>query len=173
MSGDISRTPPGTQVRLEIPRATIVAHGDLQMRVTFPGRPNDVIVLPLVDGRYEPTVYVHPCAPQVHAGQTWRAVEHGLLFFAVRWRADESDVGTDWLIAAQGGAWYSPEQAVEDFGQLALVAEYPPYDFTPPAVDPPAADPSPTGTARDVAGPADLTTTAVIPRMPAAEARPA
>lgn len=115
-----SRTPPGTVVRLVIPTATVVAHGDLQMQVTLPDHPGQVVHLPLVDEHFEALVEVHPHAPRVHTGQTWRGVD-GDLLVVVRYRADPSDVGQDLMVSVEGGGYYTPEQAAAEYGPLTLV----------------------------------------------------
>ncbi|MCX4468949.1 hypothetical protein OOK41_01245 [Micromonospora sp. NBC_01655] len=138
MSDQHGRTPAGTLVRLVIPCAEIVAHGNLQLQVRLPGH-RDVIHLPLVDEHYQPLVEVHPHVPKVHAGQTWRTAQDGFLFFAVSWREQSDDVGVEMLIAADGGRYYTPAEAVDEYGQLVLVAEAAPFDNdTRPTVTPAA-----------------------------------
>ncbi|MFI6161706.1 hypothetical protein ACIA59_17385 [Micromonospora haikouensis] len=134
MSGTDGRTPPGTLVRLVIPTATVVAHGNLKLQVTLPGH-RDVIHLPLVDEHYQSLVEVCPHVPAVEAGQTWRSVAHGLLLFAFVAREQPDDVGTVMLICADGGTYYTPTGAVDEFGPLELVGEAAPVDnLTPAAV---------------------------------------
>ncbi|MBM0205064.1 hypothetical protein JNW90_19900 [Micromonospora sp. STR1s_5] len=156
MSG-YGRTPAGTTVRLVIPAATIVAHGDLQLQVTLPDHPGQTVHIPLVDEHFEPLVEIHPHAPRVYAGQTWRGAD-GELFFAVRWRRDDGDAGEDYLIAADGGSYYTPEQAAADFGPLVLVGETALVDDN---------DFLPTGDAVDPQSALDVT--AVLPRVPLQE----
>ncbi|MGC5664955.1 hypothetical protein ACN261_31980 [Micromonospora sp. WMMD723] len=126
MSGQ-GLTPPGTVLRLVIPEAVVVAHGDLRLQFTMPGHPGEVIHLPLVDGHYRPLVEVHPYVPQVHAGQVWRTAG-GVLLFGVLWREQPDDVGVEMLIAADGGAYHTPAAAVETYGPLELVVEHAPVD---------------------------------------------
>lgn len=129
-----SHTRPGTVVCLVIRAATVVAHGDLQLRVTLPGHPSQVVHLPLVDEHFRPLVEVHPHAPEVRAGQSWRG-EGGELLFAVRWRREAADAGEDFLIAADGGGSYTPQEAVAAFGELTLAADAPPAAGWDPDAD--------------------------------------
>lgn len=151
-----TRTPAGTLVRLVIPAATVVAHGDLQLQVTLPDHPGQIVHLPLVDEHFGPLIEVHPHAPRVYAGQTWRGM-HGDLLFAVRWRREADDAGEDLLIAADGGTYYSAEEAVAAFGRLSLVSEAALFDDNAsPAM---ASEAVPTG----------VDVTAVLPRVPIQE----
>ncbi|WP_431728242.1 hypothetical protein [Verrucosispora sp. TAA-831] len=166
------RTPPGTTVRLVIPEATIVAHGDLQMRITLPGHPGDIVTLPLRDGRFQDLVEIHPHLPELHPGQTWRGTD-GTLLHAVQDRQDAGDVGETLLVSAVNGLHYTRELAIGTFGPLTLLGELAPYDEcwlapAPVAPEPPAPVPlSPVSPAV----PASTETTAILPRIPAEEAR--
>ncbi|MEU7620511.1 hypothetical protein AB0B27_31090 [Micromonospora rifamycinica] len=162
-----SRTPAGTVVRLVIPAATIVAHGQLQLQVTLPDHPGDVVHLPLVDGHFQPLVEVHPHAPRVEPGQTWRSVHHGVTFFAVCWRPEPDDVGEVMLIAVDGGAYYTPERAVEAWGELDLVGEVPAFDNFPADVAGPAV-PEPLAVA---AAAVSAAATAILPSIPREDQR--
>ncbi|MEV6693389.1 hypothetical protein AB0M35_18155 [Micromonospora sp. NPDC051196] len=154
------RTPPGTTVRLVIPEAMIVAHGDLQMRVTLPDHPGDIVTLPLVDERFRPVVEIHPHLPTLHPGQTWRGAG-GTLLHAVQERRDAADAGETLLVSVVDGMHYTRDLAIDTFGPLTLLGELAPHDETwlPPA---PVAPVSP-------AAPA-IGDTAILPRVPAEEA---
>ncbi|OKI52874.1 hypothetical protein [Micromonospora sp. CB01531] len=175
-------------MRLVIPAATIVAHGELQLQVTLPDHPGDVVHLPLVDEHFQPLVEIHPHIPEVHPGQVWRGAD-GALLFAIRYQRDDSDPGDTLLIAVNGGLLYGPALAVEEFGPLTLLDERPAFDeawFGLAGDDPmtydrghdaPTGEPVPAGVdgfavgARrptSQAGPA-ADDTAVLPRVPIQE----
>ncbi|GAB3856707.1 hypothetical protein GCM10029963_53530 [Micromonospora andamanensis] len=165
------RTPPGTTVRLVIPEATIVSHGHLQMRVTLPDHPGDVVALPLVDEHFRPLVEIHPYVPALEPGQTWRGAD-GTLLHSIHYRREPDDAGGTFLIAPITGLIYGPELAVDEFGPLTLLAERPAYDETwlppaPVALEPAAPAPPPPVSP---AAPA-ISDTVVLPRIPAEEAR--
>ncbi|SCL64469.1 hypothetical protein [Micromonospora yangpuensis] len=125
--------PAGTRVRLVIPDATVVAHGNLQLQVRLPDH-SEIIHLPIVDNHFQSIVEVLAHAPRVAPGQTWRS-EAGHLFYAVRWRQSEGDAGEPVLIAADSAGAYTPAQAVADFGQLTLLDTRAVWDPVEP-VDP-------------------------------------
>ncbi|MBX7264951.1 hypothetical protein KIF24_02020 [Micromonospora sp. Llam7] len=162
------RTPPGTVVRLVIPEATIVSHGDLQMRVTLPGCRGDIVTLPLVDEHFHPLVEIQPYVPALEPGQTWRGAD-GTLLHSIHYRREPDDHGETLLIAPVSGFMYGPALAVDYFGPLTLLAERPAYDETwlPPApVAPEPAVPSPVSPATPA-----VSDTVVLPRIPAEESR--
>lgn len=141
MSGAHHRTPDGTTVRLVIPAATIVVHGELQIQVTLPGHPDQPVHLPLVDEHFRPVVLVEAYVPDVQAGQIYRGAR-GELLYAVR---IDDTIGVDnRLVSANGGYLYAADEAVDAFGPLTLVDELPIADYTaPPAPELPAAPPVP------------------------------
>lgn len=165
------RTPPGTTVRLVIPEATIVAHGDLQMRITLPDHPGDIVTLPMRDTRFQDLVEIHPHLPTLHPGQTWRGAD-GTLLHAVQERRNATDVGETLLVSVVDGLHYTRDLAIEHFGSLTLLGELAPHDETwlppaPVAPEPPAPVPL---APESPAAPASAEITAILPRVPAEEA---
>lgn len=124
MSGAQHQTPAGTVVRLVIPEATVVAWGSLQLQVTLPGHPQEIIHLPLVDEHFVSVVTVETYVPNVLPGQLYRAAGGQLLYGVGTYTADDIPDGTR-LVAADGGWSYDPQQAVDVLGPLTLIDEVP------------------------------------------------
>lgn len=138
MSGAPHQTPLGTVVRLVIPEATVVAWGSLQLQVTLPGHPQEIVHLPLVDEHFGSVVTIEAYVPNVQAGQLYRAAAGQLLYGVAAYTADGVPDGAR-LVAADGGWSYDPQQAVDVLGPLTLIGEVPvtAYAETEPMPAPP------------------------------------